>query len=51
MSKTFQPYEAHQLLLLPPALSDWVPENHLARFVGDVVDGLDSSSRAEAWQR
>ncbi len=41
MSKTFRAYEPDQLLLLPPALSDWVPEKHLARFVGDVVDGLD----------
>jgi len=41
MSKTFRPYEPDQLLLMPPALSDWVPEKHLARFVGDVVDGLD----------
>jgi len=41
MSKTFRPYEPGQLLLLPPALSDWVPEKHLARFVGDVVDRLD----------
>lgn len=44
MSKTFRPYEPDQLLLLPPALSDWVPEKHLARFVGDVVDGLDLSA-------
>jgi transposase len=43
MSKTFRPYEPDQLLLLPPALADWVPEKHLARFVGDVVDGLDLS--------
>lgn len=44
MSKTFRPYEPDQLLLMPPALSDWVPEKHLARFVGDVVDGLDLSA-------
>ena len=44
MSKTFRPYEPDQLLLMPPALSDWVPEKHLARFVGDLVDGLDLSA-------
>jgi len=44
MSKTFRPYEPDQLLLLPPALSDWVPEKHLARFVSDLVDGLDLSA-------
>ena len=41
MSKTFRPYEPDQLLLLPPALSDWIPERHLSRFVAEVVDGLD----------
>jgi transposase len=44
MSKTFRPYEPDQLLLMPPALSDWVPERHLARFVGELVDGLDLSA-------
>jgi transposase len=44
MSKTFRPYEPDQLLLMPPALSDWVPEKHLARFIGDLVDGLDLSA-------
>jgi transposase len=49
MSKTFRPYEPDQLLLMPPALSDWVPEKHLARFVGDVVDGLDLSAIENAY--
>jgi len=25
------------MLLLPPSLSDWVPEDHLARFVSDLL--------------
>ena len=41
MAKIFRPYEPDQLLLLPPSLADWVPEDHLARFVSDVVDSLD----------
>jgi transposase len=41
MAKTFRPYEPDQMLLLPPSLADWVPEDHLARFVRDVVDQLD----------
>jgi transposase len=41
MAKTFRPYEPDQLLLMPPSLSEWVPEGHLARFVGDLVDALD----------
>lgn len=44
MAKVFRPYEPNQLLLLPPAIGDWLPEGHLARFVGDLVDGLDLSS-------
>ena len=41
MAKTFRPYEPDQRLLLPPALADWVPEDHLARFVRDVVETLN----------
>jgi transposase len=29
------------MFLLPPSLRDWLPENHLSYFVGDVVDNLD----------
>ena len=29
--------------LFPPSISDWLPENHLARFVVEVVDQLDLS--------
>jgi transposase len=36
--KTFKPYTPDQLLRLPPALQDWLPEDHLARFLSDVVD-------------
>jgi len=36
--KTFKPYTPDQLLLLPPALQDWLPEDHLASFISDVVD-------------
>ena len=43
MPKTFRPYVPEQSLLLPPSLSDWIPEGHLARFVSDVVDELDLS--------
>jgi transposase len=41
MAKTFRPYEPDQMLLMPPSLADWVPEDHLARFVRDVVEDLD----------
>ena len=30
--------------LLPPSLDDWLSEDHLARFVVEVVDQLDLSN-------
>ena len=41
MSKTFRPYQPDQMLLLPVALQEWLPEDHLAYFISDVVDHLD----------
>ncbi len=44
MAKTYRPYLPEQDLLLPPSLRDWLPENHLAYFVSDVIDQLDLSA-------
>jgi transposase len=41
MAKTYRPYSPDQMLLLPPSLRDWLPENHLVYFVSDVIDNLD----------
>jgi hypothetical protein len=41
MAKTFRAYAPAQDLLLPPSLSDWLPDGHLARFVDDLMDELD----------
>ena len=30
--------------LLPPSVDDWLPEKHLARFVVEVMEGLDLSA-------
>lgn len=38
VGKTFRAFDPHQVLLLPPSLDDWLPEDHLARFVADLVD-------------
>ena len=43
MAKGYRPYLPEQDFLLPPSLREWLPENHLAYFVGDVVDQLDLS--------
>ncbi len=44
MSKTYVPYDPDQQLLLPAALQEWLPDDHLAYFISDVVDQLDLSS-------
>ena len=44
MSKTYLPYDPDQQLLLPAALQEWMPQDHLAYFISDVVDQLDLSA-------
>lgn len=39
--KKFIGADREQRMLMPYDLGDWLPENHLARFVVDVVDKLD----------
>ena len=41
MPTTFRPYEPNQTLLLPPDLRDWLPPDHLAYDIADLVDTLD----------
>ena len=41
MGKSFRADELNQSLLFPPSLHDWLPDNHLARFLADVVNALD----------
>jgi len=40
---TFRPYSPEQLLLLPPDMARWLPEDHLAYFIRDVGRQLDLS--------
>lgn len=41
MSKQYRSYQPNQCYLLPPSLDEWLPQDHLARFVNEVVDELD----------
>jgi transposase len=41
MATSFLPYEPNQDFLLPPSLSEWLPENHLGYFVSEIIDRLD----------
>jgi transposase len=50
MAKTYRPYVPEQDLLLPPSLRDWLPEDHLAYFVGDLIDQLDLSAITRGYE-
>jgi transposase len=41
MASSFLPYEPEQDFLLPPSVSEWLPENHLVYFVSEMIDRLD----------
>ena len=36
--------------LLPPSVDEWLPERHLARFVVEVIDGLDLRAMSGAYR-
>ena len=50
MKKTFRPWPVDQSLLLPPSVHDFVPADHPAHFVRDLVrEALDLSAIIEAY--
>ena len=51
MIKPYLPYEPDQQLLLPAALQEWLPDDHLAYFISDVVDQLDMSKVTARYER
>ena len=50
MAKTYRPYVPEQDLLLPPSLREWLPEDHLAFFVSDLIDQLDVSAITSVYE-
>jgi len=42
--KTYRRFEPDQTLLLPPSLEEWVPQDHLVRYLAEAVDQLDLSA-------
>ena len=50
MGKTFRPYEPDQLVLMPVVLQEWLPADHLAYFISDVVDQLDLASMMSRYE-
>jgi transposase len=43
MMKKFKAYSPDQPFLFPPSLHDWLPKDHPAHFISEVVDNLDLS--------
>lgn len=51
VDKTFRAFNPDQVLLLPPSLDEWLPADHLARFIADLVDEhLDLSAIHAAYK-
>jgi len=51
MNKRFRACSLDQPFLLPPSLQDWLPENHLARFIADITAELDLSDICAHYER
>ena len=49
MIPKFIPVNRDQQYLFPPAIQDWLPERHLARFIVDIVSLLDLRPLAETY--
>jgi transposase/signal recognition particle subunit SEC65 len=50
MSKTFRPYDPEQMFLMPASMRDWLPADHLAYFISDVVEQLDLSAIVQRYK-
>jgi len=51
MSKQYRTYQPNQCYLLPPSLDEWLPQDHLARFVNEIVDELDLSAIFASYEK
>lgn len=50
MSGRFVSVDRDTAYLLPPSVQEWLPENHLARFVVEIVEQLDLSKLTAAYR-
>jgi transposase len=46
----FRPTDRLTGFLMPPSVDEWLPQKHLARFVVEVVDGLDLSAMSKSYR-
>ena len=50
LARNFRPFDRTQMFLLPPSLSDWLPDGDLAYFVPDAVDQMDLTDFLNAYR-
>jgi transposase len=46
----FRPIKRDTGFLLPPSVDEWLPQRHLARFVVEMIDGMDLSELEKAYR-
>jgi transposase len=46
----FRPTDRLTGFLMPPSVDEWLPQKHLARFVVEVVDGLDLAAMSKSYR-
>jgi transposase len=46
----FRPTDRLTSFLMPPSVDEWLAQRHLARFVVEVVDGLDLSAMSKSYR-
>lgn len=46
----FRPIDRKTAYLLPPSVEEWLPEDHLARFIVEAVEGLDLRRMEKAYR-
>jgi transposase len=49
MSGNFRSFDRETMFLMPPSVQDWLPKNHLARFVVEMVERLDLRPLRESY--
>ena len=47
----FIQYDRYQQYILPPSVDEWLPEDHLARYIVEVIDQLDLSKLTNRYSR
>ncbi len=46
----FRPTDRMTSFLLPPSIDEWLPQRHLARFVAEVIEGLDLTAMSKSYR-